>query len=130
MDNLRKSYVGKKVFISRGFPVRFLDCGIFTDKNICGYGKGIRGDYFYSDDDFKNALSSKNGDYLQRKVFTVDTLSDLKNHLGLNNKLFNSEKYFQEYVKDLITQTRNNYCSADPEKERAEKVYVEVEDIF
>ena len=63
MNELLKSYVGTKVFVLRGKSS--LDCGIFTDKNIGGYGKGIRGDYFYNDDEFKKALSEK-GDSLKR----------------------------------------------------------------
>lgn len=129
MDKLRKSYIGKKIFVSRGFPVTSLDCGIFTNKNLGGYGKGIRGDYFYTDEVFKKALSVK-GDYLKRRVFTISNLNELKNHLRLNNELFNSDEYFKQYVKDLIIKTRNSYCSADPKKERDEKVYVEIQDIF
>lgn len=129
MNELRKKYVGKKVFVSRGFPVQMLDCGIFTDKNIGGYGKGIRGDYFYSSANFEEALSNK-GDCLRRRIFTMDTLHELKEHLGLNKQLFSSDDYFKEYVTELIKNTRNSYVSANPEKERLEGVYVELEDIF
>lgn len=129
MDNLRKSFIGKKVFISRGFPINSLDCGIFTNKNIGGYGIGIRGDIFYCDEEFRQALS-KQGDCLKRRVFTIDNLDELKDLLGLNNELFNYDEYFKQLVEDIIIKTRSHYSSADPEKERLKKVYVEIEDIF
>jgi hypothetical protein len=129
MKELLKSYVGKKIFISRGFPVNSLDCGIFTDKNIGGYGKGIRGDYFWDDENFKDALSEK-GDSLKRRVFTLDNLEKLKQHLGVNQQLFNDDNYFKNFVKDLIIKTRNSYCSDNPKQERKEKVYVEINELF
>ena len=50
--------------------------------------------------------------------------------MGLNKELFNSDNYFKEYVTDLIKKTRQNYCSANPEQEKAENVYVEIKDLF
>ena len=129
MNELLKSYVGKKVFVSRGFPVSSLDCRIFTDKNLGGFGEGIRGNYFLNDENFKKALSEK-GDYLKRRVFTLDNLESLKEHLGLNKQIFNNDEYFKSFVKDLVIKTRNSYCSADPELERKEKLYVEIDELF
>lgn len=124
-NDILKSYVGKKVFVTR--DRHSLDCGIFTDKNLCGYGKGIRGDFWNDDISFKQALS-ETGDYLNRRIFTIDTLNDLKKYLNLDTD--SSDDYLKSYIKDLIIKTRNSYCSANPEKERAENVYVEIEDLF
>ena len=36
-----------------------LDCRVFNDKNLGGYGLGISGDYFINNNEFKRAITKK-----------------------------------------------------------------------
>lgn len=103
---------------------RSLDCKIFTDKNLGGYGLGIRGDFF-GEDDFKRAISKK-GDCLGRKLYTASDVDILIKDLGLDNM---SKEEAVDAIVDMISNTRKAYSSADPDWERENSTYIELDEI-
>lgn len=120
-EDLRVDYIGKKLFCLRGH--NDISVGIFTDKNIGGYGIGIRGNYF-SEREFKKAIK-KEGDSLNRKLYTIDEIYDLIQDMG-----YDDINYGKKIIKNIIKKNRDNYASADPNLERREGVYVELDEIF
>jgi hypothetical protein len=138
-----------------------LDIGYLTEKNIGGFGKGIRGRYWSIDEfglaQFKESLSH-NLNLVERKKTTSG--SESVKYLGENkfdNFLFKLGEenidYIREYkdglveflkrhdpngVRDygekyyiikLIERARKSYCSASPDTERKNNVYVELDDL-
>ena len=79
-----KKYLGQPLFCLRtDFGTKDIDCGIFTDKNIGGYGIGYRGNYF-DENDFIRAIS-KRGDLLGRKLYTMGEIPLLLKELNIKN---------------------------------------------
>jgi len=130
-------YIGKKLFVTRENHTGSIsvDCGIFTNENIGGYGIGIKGDIF-NENDFKNAISKK-GDVLKRRLFTLDELNELFDYLKIDKTLdiYGKEETLdiyekEEMLKNLIKYERESYSSDDPDLEREKYVYVELDELF
>lgn len=113
----REELVNKPVFCVRDGK---LDCGIFTDKNLSGYGIGIRGNFFHDDE-----LPFTTQDYLDRKLylFTEDGVNDLCTDLGIPG----DKKTKIDVIKGMMVSARKEYASAFPEGERNYGLYIEVE---
>lgn len=101
-------YVGKIVICNSG---NSWDIGIFTDKNIGGYGVGIRGRYF-SDFEFISSISLIGN----CKLYTLDNIS--LSGLSTDELILN------------IVKTRSSYCSDDPEYERKIGLRIEIEHCY
>lgn len=127
----RQKYVGRKLLCLRLDLGLELDCNIFTNKNVGGdgYGMGIRGNYFH-EREFIDAIE-KRGDGLKRFLYDPNNEEDMlllirKLHLNERDSLDISK----QKIIDLIKKTRDSFCSANPEREKREGVYVEIDDIF
>ena len=101
-----------------------LDCSIFTDLNLGGYGCGFMGDYF-DESDFVKAISKK-GDSLRRKLFKKNELDQLIQELGIGD--LSKEEGIKRII-DMIKKERSSYASADPDKERKMGLYIEMDEI-
>lgn len=121
-SKLMDEYLWLPLFCTRGG--RDLDCGIFTDKNMSGYGIGIRGDYF-NEFEFERAISKK-GDSLKRRLYTASDVDIMIKDLGLEN-IERSEAV--DKIVNMIENTRKKYVSASPELERESGFYVELDEI-
>jgi hypothetical protein len=107
---------------NRGY---MLDIGILNPKNVGGVGLGIRGNYF-DEKAFEMAITKK-GDWLGRKLYTLDEIDELLKDMGYGNQLFDDGK---DLIVRKIKQTRDGYCSADPDGDRRAGLYVELDEIF
>lgn len=103
---------------------RDLDCKIFNEKNVGGYGLGIRGDYF-NESDFSLAMSKK-GDSIGRRLYTPNESDILIKDLGLDNI---SKGDAVDRIVNMISGVRSSYTSSRPEVDINEGVYVELEEI-
>jgi len=123
--DLMGEYVGKPLFCTRPMSKSIsVNCGIFTNKNIGGFGLGIRGDYF-DEVNFEAALSKK-GDSLGRKLYTADEFDLLAKDLKLDTT--DRERAINQIV-DMIEMERGRMSSSKPDLERREGVYIELEQI-
>ena len=112
----------------------FLDVGILNNKNIggMGIGFGIRGNFWYSEKELEDSITRKNGKYrkgdsMGRCLYTIDEIDELLKDMGHETSLFDDGK---EVIFNLIKKNRDSYCSADPDGDRKEGLYVELEEIF
>ncbi len=124
-DNM-SDYIGKIMFILVG-EWKSLDCQVFTDKNIAGYGMGLRGRYYKNPrdkDDFKSALG-KIGDSCKYKLYTLDEIDLLIKELGYENL---SKPEQTKSILEKIEKTRSG-VSGNPEKEKEMGLYVELDDL-
>lgn len=118
-------YCGKILFCIRGG--RFsndLSCAVFTDKNMGGYGLGIRGDYF-DKTDFNQAMR-KDGDSLRRKLYTTDEIDLLIKDLGYENL---SKPEQTKSILNALKEERDFTSSSNPNLERENGLYVELDDL-
>ena len=124
----RDDYLWLPLFCARSNRVgpMDLDIAVFCDINVggSGYGLSLRGDYF-DKSDFNDAMSKK-GDCLRRKLYTINDIDILIKDFGLDNL---PKKDAIEKIIERIKSTRDGYCSADPNGERAAGVYVELDEI-
>lgn len=110
-----------------------IDIGYLTDKNIGGFGKGIRGNYWGADDvglnSFEKSLSPKDTDCLKRNLFKLGEEEELCKFLG--DSYEKDIKYWGIYgfLLRMIENERKSYVSASPKVERDNFVYVELEDL-
>lgn len=119
-SSILDKYVGTPLFCLRN---NSLDCRIFTDKNLGGYGIGLRGDYF-NEWEFVDALG-RIGDSLNRHLFEINEL----NELAYKIKISGSKEELIDNIINKIKGTRATYVSADPEGERKAGVYVELDEL-
>lgn len=106
-----------------------LDIGYFTDQNLGGFGKGIRGDYFYTIEGLKNALSG--GDELGRCVFKIGDEEELLKLIyrnGWYSDMVEGQSGY-EYLVEKIVKERKGYASADPDGDREIGVYFEISEL-
>jgi hypothetical protein len=126
-DNM-DDYCGKTMFILSE-EWKSLDCKVFSDKNVAGYGLGLRGRFFINNDmgknDFKNALS-KIGDSLKYKLYEIDEIDILIKDLGYDSL---SKPEQTKSILEKIEKTRSSYVSVNPEKEKEMGLYVELDDL-
>lgn len=115
-------YCGQILFCVRGG--RSLSCAVFTDKNMGGYGLGIRGDYF--DKSSFNQAMRKDGDSLGRKLYTIDDIYILIKDLGYENL---SKPEQTKSILEKLEKTRNSYVSSNVRLERENGLYVELDDL-
>ena len=117
-------YVGTPLFCYRDDACGSLDCNIFTDKNVAGYGCGLRGDFF-NEREFVDALG-RIGDSLNRHLFEIDELDEISKKLRIDG---NSKEEIVDKVVDKIEKTRKSYCSANPDGDRRAGVYIELDEL-
>ncbi len=119
-------YLWLPLFCIREFTSgsRTLNCGIFNDQNLGGYGLGIRGDYF-SQTDFEKAMSKK-GDSVKRKLYTADELNILIKDLGFDN--LSKDESIQKVV-DMIKKDRGNHVSVDVKGDKYADLHVSLDEI-
>lgn len=118
-SDIMDTYIGKPLIVTR--RGHSIDCKIFTDQNIGGYGLGIGGDYFDSYD-FERALT-EGGDGLGRRLFKLSEIDRLSKFLGIDGTK-------DEIIKEIIhriNRTRNSYVSWNPERDKNSGVYVDMD---
>ena len=117
-------YVGTPLFCFRDDAWGSLDCSIFTDKNVAGYGCGLRGDFF-NEREFVNALS-RIGDSLNRHLFEINELDEIAKKLRIYGK---SKEETIDKIVDKVEKTRKSYCSANPDGDREAGVFIELDEL-
>lgn len=112
--------VGKKVFCVRLWTMSFtVNCSIFTNENVSGFGCGLFGDYF-NIYDFNNAFIDKTGDSCKRYLYTLEELPLMYKKFGLNNNT----------TIELIKKYRKSMRQDVYEDEKKSEYFVPIEDIF
>jgi len=101
-----------------------LDCSIFTDENISGYGLGLGGDFF-KEWDFEDAIIQK-GDGLNRYLYKAEEVDKLIKKLGFES--LSKEKAIDRII-ELVKRTRSGYSSGNPEAEKKMGLYVDIDEL-